>query len=186
MDIMGGSKEDAASLKRFQVMAAVVDQHIPPQHMLVSQEDAVAPVDKGKMLVQPLVFFDQGVGELHGCGCHVYLVLVHKFPHDLLAVGNRFELPEKAGFEVVLPDAFPVFRYLLPDLPAHALGSGKGSAVTLVVTPYVGAIRVSHHLIHVYKDCHGAKYSKKGQHVKISGVKTALYFRVIMGVPSYN
>jgi hypothetical protein len=174
---VGRGKQDTPPVKGLQVVTAVIDQHISLQYVLVSQKYSIPPMDKWEVFIQPLVFFYEGIGKLHGRRSYIYLVLFNKLPHHLLAVGYRFQAPEEPGFKIVSPDAFPVLGDLFPDLTAHALHFGKGGPVTLVVTLYVRPVGIGHHLIHINENAHSTKYIKKGKTVKNSGVKTALFFR---------
>jgi hypothetical protein len=144
-----------------EVVGAVVDQHVSPEHMLVPEQYSIPPMDKREIFIQPLVFLNQGIGELHGRRGNIHLILVRKFTEDFLAVLNWLKLPEKPGFIIMLPDALPMFGYLLPNLPAHALFFAERGPMTLIVPFDMSPIGVGNHFVHVDKYGHSpfsAKY----------------------------
>src|SRR5262245_40933640 len=88
MLVMGLGEQKSAACKMVQVLEMVIDHDIGGDYCFDAAKNHLLPFDKGKMLVEPLLFFGQALRKFRSGGDDKHLIILIQLAHDVLAMFN--------------------------------------------------------------------------------------------------
>jgi hypothetical protein len=147
---VGRSEHEFFAIEGFEVTGQVVDHIVAMHDDLAAAEHDLLPGEKREMLMQPLLFFAQGLRKLHGCRYDEQRIFAIELLKDFLAVFVGYHLPEKSMLVGIAVHGFVVIgKAEAVGLMAQAVACDTHTKITFILFDKLAG-GVGNDVIHIY------------------------------------